>query len=95
MHLLTTFRLAAGADESAFRAADRRVQTELAYQEDGLLRRTTARSDDGTWMVLEIWRSDADADAGAAHRDGHAAQEGFLAAVDPATVRRTRFHTLD
>ena len=37
-----TFRLAPGADEQAFLDADRRVQTDFAYRQPGLMRRTTA-----------------------------------------------------
>jgi hypothetical protein len=57
------FRLPPGADEAAFLAADRRVQEEFAYHQPGLLRRTTARGQDGGWIVIDLWRSAADADA--------------------------------
>ena len=46
-----TFRLAAGSDEAAFLAADRRVQTEVVPFQHGFIRRTTARNDDGRWLV--------------------------------------------
>ncbi len=36
------FRLVDGADEGAFLAVDKRLQTEFAYQQPGLLRRTTS-----------------------------------------------------
>src|SRR5262245_44247260 len=49
-----TFRLRDGADEAGFRAADQRLQTEFAYQQPGLLRRTTATGDDG-WIVVDLW----------------------------------------
>src|SRR6516164_3503392 len=57
------FRLVEGADVAGFRAADARLQTAFAYQQPGLLRRTTARSSDGGWVVIDIWRAAADADA--------------------------------
>jgi hypothetical protein len=90
-----SFRLAGGTDEAAFLEADRRVQTEFAYRQRGLLRRTTARNDDGEWMVIDLWRSDADADASDARWDGDAAAAAFMALVDRATVQIRRYHELD
>ena len=90
-----SFRLAAGTEEAAFLEADRRVQTEFAYRQRGLLRRTTARSDDGDWVVIDLWRSDADADASDARWDGDAAAAAFMALVDRATMQVRRYHELD
>lgn len=53
------FRLAAGVDESVFRAADKRVQAEFAYQQAGLVRRTTARGRDGSWTVIDVWSDES------------------------------------
>jgi hypothetical protein len=89
------FRLGAGADDKGFREADRRVQTEVAYLEPGLVRRTTARSGGGEWIVLEIWHSEDDADAASAHRSGHPTYAEFLAWIDASTVRTDRYTTLD
>ena len=53
-----TFRLVEGADESAFLLVDKRLQTEFAYQQPGLVRRTTARGVDaqaGEWVVIDLW----------------------------------------
>ena len=44
-----TFRLRLGVDEAEFLGVDKRLQSEFAYQQPGLVRRTTARSDDGAW----------------------------------------------
>jgi hypothetical protein len=51
---IITFRLRVDADVEAFLAVDGRVQTEVAYQCAGLLRRTIARNGD-RWLVLQIW----------------------------------------
>lgn len=50
-----TFRLVAGADEAAFVAADARFQTEVAYQQPGIARRTLAKGEDGEWLVVTHW----------------------------------------
>jgi hypothetical protein len=92
---ITTFRLAAGADDEAFRAADTRVQSDFAYRQDGLLRRTTARSAEGAWVVIDLWRSADAADAAAARRAGDPATEAFASFVDTATVETHRYDTLD
>jgi hypothetical protein len=49
-----TFRV---DDADAFAAADAEFQQSVAYHRPGLLRRTTARADDGEWVVLAIWDS--------------------------------------
>ena len=89
------FKLSPGADESAFLQADKRVQTEFAYQQPGLIRRTTARRDDGSWVVVDLWQSEADADrCDAAWQDDRNAAE-FMLHVDPTSVTTERFETLD
>jgi hypothetical protein len=92
---ITAFRLVAGADEEAFLAADGRVQCEFAYRQPGLMRRTTARGADGAWIVIELWRADADADVAAGPRHHDEATGVFLSFVDPTTVRTRRYTTLD
>ena len=83
----TAFRLADGADQEAFLQADKRVQTEVAYQQRGMLRRTTARSGDGEWLVTVLWDDAANA------TDLFAAELSPFA--DAATVRTARYETLD
>ncbi len=92
---ILTFRLAEGADEVDFLAADRAVQTKFAYQQPGLLRRTTARGADGSWLVVDIWRSSEDAEAcdrvwGQDEWTGR-----FMSLVDDASVRTARYEELD
>ena len=61
-----TFTLVPGSDEAEFRRADARFQEDFAYQLKGHLRRTTARSEDGTWLVIS-WFDSAESFAGAAN----------------------------
>ena len=89
------FRLAAGVGDAAFLDADRRVQTELVPNQTGFLRRTTARSDDGEWLVLTLWASAGEADASAAASVEHPAGMAFVASVDGATAEERRYATLD
>lgn len=90
-----TFRLLGDADEGAFLAADRRLQTEFAYQQPGLVRRTTARGSDHDWIVVDLWASAGDADACAARWDGDDVAAAFMAFVDRTTVQVRRYETLD
>jgi hypothetical protein len=89
------FRLPPGADEGAFLAADRRVQEEFACQQPGLLRRTTARGEDGAWIVIDLWRSAADADACDARWERDEVTQGFMARLDRASVTTERYQELD
>jgi hypothetical protein len=90
-----TFRLTAGTDEADFLAVDKRVQTDFAYQQPGMLRRTTARGADGEWIVIMLWRAAADAEAAAARAVTDAVTARFAAMVDAASVQTRRYELLD
>jgi hypothetical protein len=92
---ILTFRLAAEADDGFFLAADKRVQVEFAYHQPGLMRRTTARSPDGEWVVVDLWRSADDADACAERWDQEPVCQEFMALLDAPTVRTRRYVELD
>lgn len=88
---ILAFNLVEGADEEEFVLADKRVQTEFAYQQPGLVRRTTARSPEGSWMVIDLWRSPEDADAADARWEDDPATQEFMSFVDRSTMRSKRY----
>ena len=92
---ILTFALRAGVDTQRFIDIDSRVQTEFAYQQPGLVRRTTGRHGDGRWLVLQVWASEDEAVA--AHRALDESELGTTLAVliDPGTIRLDRFAGLD
>jgi len=92
---IMTFRLAPGADEHRFMESDRRLQSDFAYQQAGLLRRTTARSADGHWIVIDLWRSEHDADVATARWGHDPVTAAFMTFVDESTVETRRYSTLD
>lgn len=92
---ISTFRLVPGAEDEAFLDADRRFQTEVIPNHAGFVRRTTARGDDGEWLVMVLWRSTQDADASGRLASDHPVTHEFNSLVDGATVRTTRHTTLD
>jgi hypothetical protein len=50
-----TFTLAAGVDALAFRALDEQMQEWCYVNRPGLARRTTARAEDGTYVVITLF----------------------------------------
>lgn len=90
-----TFRLGPHVDAAAFLDADKRVQAEFVYQQPGVVRRTTARGDNGEWIVLSLWRSAADADAAATLSTRDPAAAAFAACLEPSSGRTTRYAALD
>ena len=90
---VTMFRLADGADDAAFLAADRAVQAELSPRE-GFLRRTTARGDDGSWRVVTSWSSKHMADQSAETAFEDSAARLFEVLVD-STAETGRYLTID
>ena len=89
------FRLRTGADEESFVAADKLLQSEFAYQQPGLLRRTTARGEGSEWVVLSLWDTPDSADAGDTLQAHDGACRAFRSFIDPGTVRSDRFVELD
>lgn len=88
------FSLVEGASEEQFLAADARFQEEFAYQLKGHLRRTTARGENGTWLVTSLFDS-AESFAAAAHATvGLDAVEEMHRFIDFSTHRVETFTTL-
>jgi hypothetical protein len=89
-----TFRLVEGTDEDAFLAVDKRLQSDFAYQQPGLLRRTLARGVGdraGEWVVVDLWAGGAEADACAVRWDDDPRAQEFMALVDPSSVEVRRY----
>jgi hypothetical protein len=85
------FRLAAGQNEAEFLQADKALQEEFAYQQPGMLRRTTARGAAGDWLVVDLWASVADSDACAARWETDPVAQRFMGFVDRSTVVTDRY----
>ena len=58
-----TFTLVAGNDALAFRALDEQMQEWCYVNRPGLARRTTARSDNGSYVVITLFADAAQADS--------------------------------
>jgi hypothetical protein len=92
---VTRFRLREGVDEADFRAADARYQTEFAYRQPGLLRRTTASSADGEWIVIDLWRASSDAQGCRRRAADDPIARAHAAMVEPASVVAAAYLELD
>ena len=84
------FRLAQGADESAFLAENRKAQAFVAEQ-PGFVSRELARGDDGAWLVLVRWHDAAAADASFARFVAAAAMQPFMALLDGPSMEAGRY----
>ncbi len=92
---VTTFRLADGVDSDVFREADKEFQTGFVYAQPGLVRRTVARDDAGTWLVVTLWRSPDEADAAREQASGATAARFYAELIDGASVQSHRYLELD
>ena len=92
---ITTFRLRGDADESAFVDADKAMQAEFHHQQPGIVRRTSARADDGEWTEIVIWGSEDVADAARAAAATDEWVASYAALIDHATIRVARYRDLD
>ncbi len=92
-----SFRLIDGADHATFLAVDKRLQSDFAYQQPGLVRRTTAcgRGDlAGEWIVIDLWQTAQDADNCAARWDDDPTAKEFMSFVDLSTLEVRRYADL-
>jgi hypothetical protein len=91
---VTTFHLADGTGEAAFLNSDRAVQAELGPRE-GFVRRTTARAEDGAWLVITLWRTPGDADRSGQSPFEKPTAQSFAELVDASSLETRRYRSLD
>lgn len=91
---ITTFRLHADIEAKAFASVDERLQTEFFYFQPGLQRRTTARSNDGTWASIIVWDSTEHADAAIEKTEDVALFGDVLSMMDLMSIESRRYDTL-
>jgi hypothetical protein len=92
---VTRFRLREGVGEDDFRATDARYQMEFAYRQPGLVRRTTASSEDGAWLVIDLWRTQDDADGSRRRAADDPVARAHAAMMDPESVETADYLELD
>lgn len=92
---LQVFRLAQDADDAAFLACEKRFQADFAYQQPGLLRRTTARGSGREFAVIQLWSSEQAADEAHSREAANPLAQEWTSFVDPATLRSARWTELD
>lgn len=91
---LLTFRPRPGTTEDELRAAETRVYEDFAMHQHGIIRRTTARSDDGEWLVVQLWYDLACADAAATAAGDHPATAALHALAEPGSLATRRYEDL-
>lgn len=89
------FQLAPGVSTEEFLKVDKALQAEFAYQQPGLLRRTTAHDHDGNWIVIDLWRSESDSDACSRRWDDDELAQRFADLMDKSSTRIERYQALD
>lgn len=88
---IEVFSLNPGVDPAAFREADASTQAFFHAHRPGLARRTAATFDND-WLIVTMWQTAADLDR---EVEEPPAVQAWRAMIDPKTVRRRRFKTLD
>jgi hypothetical protein len=89
---VVTFRVV--GEEAPFLALDQQIQTEFAYQQAGLSRRSTARSEDGEWIVITLWASAGAADGAALAWQTHPLHAEFARLTATKTMTEKRYESL-
>ena len=91
---LLTFRPRAGVADDEVRACEERVYQRFAMHQPGMMRRTTARSADGEWLVVQLWGDEASADAAAEAAGADPDVAALHALADPASLSTRRYEDL-
>ena len=91
---LLTFRLRPEVSEDEVRAREARVYEEFAMQQPGIIRRTTARSVDGEWLVVQLWGDLAAAEAADRVAGAHPAVAALHELADPSSLSSRRYEDL-
>ncbi len=91
---LLTFRPRPDADPAELRARDARVQTGFAHLQPGLLRRTSATSDDDEWLVVQLWDSTEAADAAGVAAASDRIVAALLELIEPSSIASRRYADL-
>jgi hypothetical protein len=88
---ITTFRLLNDVDDESFLAADKAVQSEVFPNSSGFLRRTTARAEDGEWLVVVLWGSETNIDEFNARIVSDPVQLAFDELIDRPSIKTKRY----
>ena len=91
---VATFRLRAGTTVEDFVAKNATYQTDFAYQQPGLRRRTVAPGLDGEWLVLTVWSSKSDVHRAQEEAAHSAVALDFEAYIEPSSKTVAYFKEL-
>lgn len=92
--VVTRFRLAEGTTEEAFLAADEAAHKEFANFQPGIVRRTTAKGEDGWWLIELIWWSREAQEAADVAAAAAPQTQALRACVDTRTAERHVYETI-
>lgn len=88
---LLTFRPRAGVSDDELLAAESRACQEFTHLQPGIVRRMTAVSEDGEWLVVQLWADEASADAATTAAASDPAIGALHALADPASFTTRRY----
>lgn len=91
---VTTFKLNAGVDSSAFQIRDAEIEQDFASQQPGFLKRTSGFDATGKYVVMVFWESLEDADASIAAFGNDPTVGDYFGMIDGSTFTAERFTSL-
>ncbi len=90
---VATFRLREGVTAEEYHSVDKRLQTDFFYQQPGLVRRTTACANDGSWITIIFWESVELSQLAVTKAVGRVEFSAALAMIDVSTMQTSRYRT--
>jgi hypothetical protein len=89
------FALASGIDDAEFARRDAALQAWSYVHRPGLVRRTTARGEDGAVLVVSVFHGRATPPPASSSAPGADALASFTDAIDAQSYRRAVYRDLD
>ncbi|MEM9341263.1 MAG: antibiotic biosynthesis monooxygenase [Bacteroidota bacterium] len=88
---VTRFRAKEGTDDEAFTKRDAEIEEDYTSKQPGFIRRESAQSEDGEWLVVVYWEDMESASASMQKFMGDASVADYAGMIDGATMKMKRF----
>lgn len=88
---VTTFKLSADANQTAFAKRDAQVENDFTSKQPGFIKRQSGVDETGNYVVVVYWESLANADASMSKFMGDASVADYAQMIDAPTMKMARY----
>ena len=89
---VTTFNLKTTASQKAFNALDAEVEANFTSKQPGFIKRESARDENGNYLVLVYWNTEADAEASMSKFMADPSVADYAGMIEGESMKMNRLH---